>query len=97
MSAKIKGKIKIKGTPPQSSPALRAREEAESKSDINNEHTLLVRGAGLPRYPGLKFGLPATSTLMKAWRTTPPDAIYVATEGPLGWSALRAARKQLGC
>jgi len=56
---------------------------------------LLVRGAALPRYPGLKFGLPATTTLRKRWQTVRPDAIYVATEGPLGWSALRAAR-QLG-
>ena len=57
--------------------------------------TLLVRGAALPRYPGLKFGLPATRTLRKRWQLVRPDAIYVATEGPLGWSALRAAR-QLG-
>lgn len=58
-------------------------------------HTLLVRGAALPRYPGLKFGLPATRRLRQRWRQARPDAIYVATEGPLGWSALRAAR-QLG-
>ena len=58
-------------------------------------HTLLVRGTALPRYPGLKFGLPATRKLRKRWRQSRPDAIYVATEGPLGWSALRAAR-QLG-
>jgi glycosyltransferase involved in cell wall biosynthesis len=57
--------------------------------------TLLVRGAALPRYPGLKFGLPATRKLTRLWGSTRPDAIYVATEGPLGWSALRAAR-QLG-
>ena len=57
--------------------------------------SLLVRGAALPRYPGLKFGLPATRILRKRWQATRPDAIYVATEGPLGWSALRAAR-QLG-
>jgi glycosyltransferase involved in cell wall biosynthesis len=55
--------------------------------------TLLVRGAGLPRYPGLKFGLPATRQLLRRWRDARPDAIYVATEGPLGWSALRAARR----
>ncbi len=55
--------------------------------------TLLVRGAGLPRYPGLKFGLPATGALIRQWSAAPPDAIYVATEGPLGWSALRAARR----
>lgn len=54
---------------------------------------MLVRGAALPRYPGLKFGLPATHRLMRLWSQTPPDAIYVATEGPLGWSAVRAARR----
>ena len=59
------------------------------------KHVLLVRCAALPRYPGLKFGLPATRTLRKRWQLVRPDAIYVATEGPLGWSALRAAR-QLG-
>lgn len=53
----------------------------------------LVRGANLPRYPGLKFGLPATRRLLRLWRETRPDAIYVATEGPLGWSALRAAHR----
>ncbi|MGH8084123.1 MAG: glycosyltransferase family 4 protein [Lysobacter sp.] len=54
---------------------------------------LLVRGAALPRYPGLRFGLPATRTLQAHWAAVRPDAIYVATEGPLGWSALRAARR----
>jgi glycosyltransferase involved in cell wall biosynthesis len=66
----------------------RQQDEARAGSD-----TLLVRGAGLPRYPGLKFGFPATKSLLELWTTCPPDAIYVATEGPLGWSALRAARK----
>ena len=57
------------------------------------DETLLVRGASLPRYPGLKFGLPATRRLVALWKDSPPDAIYVATEGPLGWSAVRAARR----
>ncbi len=57
--------------------------------------TLLMPGAALPRYPGLRFGLPATGTLLGHWRHARPDAVYIATEGPLGWSALRAAR-QLG-
>ena len=56
-------------------------------------HELLVRGAPLPRYPGLRLGLPATGKLTAHWRAAWPDAIYVATEGPLGWSALRAARR----
>ncbi|MBB3831851.1 glycosyltransferase involved in cell wall biosynthesis [Xanthomonas arboricola] len=61
--------------------------------DSDATDALLVRGASLPRYPGLKFGLPATHRLIRHWRTTQPDAIYVATEGPLGWSAMRAARR----
>ncbi|HRQ65046.1 MAG TPA: glycosyltransferase family 1 protein [Xanthomonadaceae bacterium] len=52
---------------------------------------LLVRGMALPRYPGLRFGLPARRRLERSWRQQRPDAIYVATEGPLGWSAVRAA------
>ena len=56
-------------------------------------HEFLVRGAPLPRYPGLRLGLPATRKLVAHWQMSRPDAIYVATEGPLGWSALRAARR----
>ncbi|MFA8634855.1 glycosyltransferase family 4 protein [Xanthomonas campestris] len=62
-------------------------------ADSTPADTVLVRGAALPRYPGLKFGLPATRRLTRHWATTQPDAIYVATEGPLGWSAMRAARR----
>jgi glycosyltransferase involved in cell wall biosynthesis len=56
-------------------------------------HEMLVRGAPLPRYPGLRIGMPATRKLVAQWQNARPDAIYVATEGPLGWSALRAARR----
>lgn len=57
------------------------------------EGQMLMRGAPLPRYPGLRFGLPATRALIAAWKRERPDAVYVATEGPLGWSAVRAARR----
>ena len=69
---------------------VRPRQDGETDAGVG---TLLVRGAALPRYPGLQFGLPATRQLARLWRTTRPDAVYVATEGPLGWSALRAARR----
>ena len=64
-----------------------------SDSDVENDDTVLVRGARIPRYPGLQFGLPASRRLTSAWKSRRPDAIYVATEGPLGWSALRVARR----
>ena len=55
--------------------------------------TLLMRGAALPRYPGLRFGLPAMRALGRHWRQARPDAVYVATVGPLGGSAARAAAR----
>ncbi|WP_374013598.1 glycosyltransferase family 4 protein [Pseudoxanthomonas koreensis] len=55
--------------------------------------TLRTRGAALPRYPGLRLGLPASGQLVRHWMPRPPDAVYIATEGPLGWSALRAATR----
>ncbi len=65
----------------------------QGEDDTATIHELLVPGAPLPRYSGLRFGFPATSRLRQAWQAMRPDAIYVATEGPLGWSALRAARR----
>lgn len=52
-----------------------------------------VPGVALPRYPGLRMGLPAGGLLRRRWQRLRPDALYVATEGPLGRSALRAAMR----
>ena len=52
-----------------------------------------VAGLALPHYPGLRIGLPARALLRRTWTHTPPDAVYIATEGPLGWSALDIARR----
>lgn len=52
-----------------------------------------VSGAPIPRYPGMRFGLPSGRKLVSRWMRDRPDAIYIATEGPLGWSALRAAKR----
>lgn len=55
---------------------------------------LAVRGLPLPRYPDLRFGLPAGRAVRRLWRHRPPDVVYVATQGPLGWSAAREARRR---
>lgn len=55
----------------------------------------LAKSWKLPRYEGLRFGLPAQSTLTRLWSRSLPDLVHVATEGPLGWSAVSAAQ-QLG-
>lgn len=69
------------------------RPEHSDESTRANPDLMLVEGAPIPRYPGLRFGLPAGRRLTARWTCQRPDAIYVATEGPLGWSALRAARR----
>ena len=67
----------------------------QAKHDQGNEHAgwseLLLRGLPIPRYPELKLGLPSKKSLLKAWGTKRPDLVHIATEGPLGWSALQAA------
>jgi glycosyltransferase involved in cell wall biosynthesis len=53
----------------------------------------LMRGMPIPRYPQLKLGLPGRKALMASWALQRPDLVHIATEGPLGWSALKAARQ----
>ncbi|MEO8748405.1 MAG: glycosyltransferase family 1 protein [Rhodanobacter sp.] len=50
-----------------------------------------ARGVAMSRYPTVQFGLPAGSALRRRWIAQRPDAIYIATEGPLGASAMRMA------
>lgn len=56
-------------------------------------HERLVPALALPSYPGLRLGLPVPGSIVQHWRQRRPAAVYIATEGPLGWSALRAARR----
>jgi len=65
---------------------------ADSGRSLYDCEVTLVGGMPLPGYDGLQFGLPAGRVLRRAWRKSPPDVVYVATEGPLGWSAVRLAR-----
>ncbi len=52
----------------------------------------LTRGLPIPQYPQLRLGLPAKLVLLQAWHRQRPDIVHVATEGPLGWSAVSAAK-----
>jgi glycosyltransferase involved in cell wall biosynthesis len=49
-------------------------------------------GFAVPGYPLIRLGLPAGARLRAAWRQARPDLVHVATEGPLGASAVAAAR-----
>lgn len=46
----------------------------------------------IPRYAQLRVGLPSRRALLQSWGKARPDVVHVATEGPLGWLALSAAR-----
>lgn len=63
------------------------------RGDCGSADELTVPGLPLPGYAGLRFGLPAGRTLVRRWRENRPDLVHVVTEGPLGWSAISAARR----
>ncbi|MDD1014366.1 glycosyltransferase family 4 protein [Pseudomonas rubra] len=58
-----------------------------------DDNLLLCRGWPLPGYPGLQWGQVSMHKLIRRWRRQRPDVLYIATEGPLGLSALRAAQR----
>jgi glycosyltransferase involved in cell wall biosynthesis len=53
---------------------------------------IALPGLPLPGYPLMRLGLPALRRLTALWRVARPDLVHVATEGPLGASAVSAAR-----
>ncbi|MFV9682520.1 glycosyltransferase family 4 protein [Pseudomonas sp. NY15367] len=69
-------------------PRQEVDQQAASESDL-----LLTRGWPLPGYPGLQWGQSSLHKLLRRWKRQRPDVLYIATEGPLGLSALRAARR----
>ena len=68
-----------------------SREAMGSTRDRLDE--VLSKGVPLPSYGELRFGLPSKNRLIKLWTENRPDIVHVVTEGPLGWSAVAAARK----
>jgi glycosyltransferase involved in cell wall biosynthesis len=72
---------------------VRPRQLGESSTVGSTGHDLTVRGLPLPGYAGLRLGLPAGRSLLARWKASRPDLVHVATEGPLGWSAVSAARR----
>lgn len=65
----------------------------ETPTNEPNLKEYLVGGMPIPFYRHLKFGYPSKNRLIQYWVKNRPDIIHIATEGPLGWSALQAAKK----
>lgn len=73
---------------------IRPRQHAEEQGASSASfEEVLVRGMPVPRYPDLKIGFPATPDLVRLWHARRPHVVQVVTEGPLGWSAIAAAKK----
>jgi glycosyltransferase involved in cell wall biosynthesis len=73
---------------------IRPRQGASDVAATEGSHEeLLCPGLPIPRYSQLRMGMPARQALLRAWTLKRPDIVHIATEGPLGWSALAAARK----
>lgn len=70
---------------------IRPRQPRGEGTSSPSIEEILVRGLPIPRYPQLRMGLPAKRALVKLWAVRRPDVVHIATEGPLGWSALSAA------
>ncbi|QYY36202.1 glycosyltransferase family 1 protein [Ruficoccus sp. ZRK36] len=72
---------------------VRPRQKADSEGPIHDFPEDFVRGYPIPGYAGLQFGGLCTGRLKRLWREQQPDCIHIATEGPLGVAALRAAKQ----
>lgn len=67
------------------------RQRAKTQQDTLDH--LTVPGFPIPGYSGLRFGMPMARTLYKHWQANRPDVVHIATQGPLGWAALKAAHR----
>jgi hypothetical protein len=71
---------------------VRPRQQTSDRHDYDcDPNVTLVPSLPFPWYKELQVGIPAGGLLRSCWRQHRPDVVYVATQGPLGWSAVRTA------
>lgn len=69
------------------------RPQQQSHEIVDPHQHLLVPGLPIPGYAGLRFGLPMKRMLLKRWSEQRPDVVHIATQGPLGWAAMKVAKR----
>jgi glycosyltransferase involved in cell wall biosynthesis len=69
---------------------VRPRQPHETARDDDEEWRCAV--TRVPMVPDLRLGWATPSSLRARWQRRAPELVHVATPGPLGWSALRAAQ-----
>ncbi|MFH1495457.1 MAG: glycosyltransferase family 1 protein [Pseudomonadota bacterium] len=70
----------------------RQNHEEQGESSVSFDE-VLVHSVPMPRYQDLRMGLPAKAELLALWKRRRPHLVQVVTEGPLGWSAIAAAKQ----
>ena len=70
----------------------------EEIEDLGCEITLLTpqefRTVPCPTYPEIRLALPAYSYVIERLDVINPDAVHIATEGPIGWMTRRYCKKR---
>jgi 1,2-diacylglycerol 3-alpha-glucosyltransferase/glucuronosyltransferase len=66
-----------------------ARAAAALSADVEFVTPEGFPSVGVPTYPGLRAALPSRREIARRIEAAKPDAIHIATEGPIGW-AVRA-------
>jgi len=71
---------------------------ARSASALGAEITFLTPqgfpSVGVPTYPGLRVALPNRREIAARIEAAAPDAIHIATEGPVGWAVRAYCRRR---
>lgn len=65
--------------------------QAEEKP-LDTELEWRTAGGPIPMYRELRWGHAGVAAMRRRWQRFAPQLVHVATPGPLGWAALRAAR-----
>ncbi|MFW1800711.1 glycosyltransferase family 4 protein [Acinetobacter nematophilus] len=82
-----------KGLQNQGHKILLIRPEQKAKCyDFVPNKECLVNGQSIPKYPDMKFGWPQFLKVSQAISAFSPDVVHIVTEGPLGFTALHAAK-----
>ena len=63
-------------------------------TEFHPEQECLVMSQAIPKYPSLHFGWPQYLKISKAFERFAPDVVHIVTEGPLGLTALQAAKSR---
>jgi glycosyltransferase involved in cell wall biosynthesis len=71
-----------------------ARSAAALGADIDFLTPEGFRSMALPTYPGLRIALPNRREIIRRIEAAAPDAIHIATEGPIGWAARAYCRRR---